>query len=181
MTLETCMTNCTGFNYWGTEYGRECYCGNSIAPSSSKAADGDCSMVCGGNSFEYCGSGGRLELYSTTASLPPSPTGTLAAKPTVGKYYFQGCITEGNGARALSSSSTVNDAMTLEVCATFCDGYQYFGAEYGRECEYCLPCISWAPDAKTVLASPVKKLRMKARMKSEMLTGLYRLLRKFDR
>jgi hypothetical protein len=24
MTLESCMTNCTGFYYWGTEYGREC-------------------------------------------------------------------------------------------------------------------------------------------------------------
>ncbi len=24
MTLETCMGNCTGFYYWGTEYGREC-------------------------------------------------------------------------------------------------------------------------------------------------------------
>lgn len=24
MTLESCMANCTGFYYWGTEYGREC-------------------------------------------------------------------------------------------------------------------------------------------------------------
>jgi hypothetical protein len=24
MTLESCMKNCTGFYYWGTEYGREC-------------------------------------------------------------------------------------------------------------------------------------------------------------
>ncbi len=24
MTLESCMTNCTGYFYWGTEYGREC-------------------------------------------------------------------------------------------------------------------------------------------------------------
>ena len=24
MTLESCMGNCTGFRYWGTEYGREC-------------------------------------------------------------------------------------------------------------------------------------------------------------
>jgi hypothetical protein len=24
MTLESCMTNCTGFYYWGTEFGREC-------------------------------------------------------------------------------------------------------------------------------------------------------------
>jgi len=24
MTLESCMKNCTGYYYWGTEYGREC-------------------------------------------------------------------------------------------------------------------------------------------------------------
>src|SRR5690606_9125803 len=30
MPLESCMANCTGFDYWGTEYGRECYCGNSL-------------------------------------------------------------------------------------------------------------------------------------------------------
>lgn len=24
MTLESCMANCTGYNYWGTEYGRYC-------------------------------------------------------------------------------------------------------------------------------------------------------------
>lgn len=24
MTLESCMNNCTGFYYWGTEFGREC-------------------------------------------------------------------------------------------------------------------------------------------------------------
>ncbi|KAH8887407.1 heme peroxidase [Thozetella sp. PMI_491] len=136
MTLESCMANCTGFNYWGTEYGRECYCGNTLASSSSQAAAGDCSMVCSGNQFEYCGAGSRLELYSTTASVPPAPTGTLAVKPTVGKWFFQGCVTEGTGVRALSGPGTASDSMTLEVCASFCDGYKYFGTEYGREC-YC--------------------------------------------
>ena len=146
MTLETCMVNCTGFAYWGTEYGRECYCGNKPDPSSSQAALSDCSFSCAGNQYEYCGAGNRLELYSTTAtatatatlstSSTAAPTSTLAVKPTVGKYSFQGCITEGNGIRALSAASTANDGMTLEVCAAYCDSFTYFGTEYGRECKY---------------------------------------------
>ncbi len=29
--------------------------------------------------------------------------------------------------------------MTLEVCAAFCDGFTYFGTEYGRECKLSQP------------------------------------------
>lgn len=161
MTLESCAANCTGFAYWGTEYGRECYCGNSLDSTSTSAPLADCNMVCGGNANEYCGAGSRLELYLTSASKLPSststtlstsvtktsssstvtsssvsPTGTLGIKATVGKYAFVGCQTEGTGVRALSANSYASDAMTLESCADFCAAYTYFGTEYGREC-YC--------------------------------------------
>lgn len=140
MTLESCMTNCTGFDYWATEYGRECYCGNSLHSSSTEAPVEECNMVCGGDPTEFCGAGNRLELYSTTAtrttSATPTPTGSLAVKPTVGDYTFVGCQTEATGSRALSGKDVyADDAMTLELCATYCAGYTYFGTEYGRECE----------------------------------------------
>ncbi|KAL2179114.1 uncharacterized protein P884DRAFT_239711 [Thermothelomyces heterothallicus CBS 202.75] len=139
MTLESCMANCTGFDYWATEYGRECYCGNSLHPSSSEAPVEECNMVCGGDPTEFCGAGNRLELYSTTAtrttSATPTPTGTLAVKPTVGDYTFVGCQTEAATGRALSGKEVyADDSMTLEKCATYCAGFTYFGAEYGREC-----------------------------------------------
>ncbi|KAL2197417.1 hypothetical protein P885DRAFT_77108 [Corynascus similis CBS 632.67] len=141
MTLESCMTNCTGFDYWATEYGRECYCGNNLHPSSSEAPVEECNMVCGGDPTEFCGAGNRLELYSTTAtrttSATPSPTGTLAVKPTVGDYTFVGCQTEATASRALTGKEVyADDAMTLEKCATYCTGFTYFGTEYSREC-YC--------------------------------------------
>ncbi|KAK3685494.1 hypothetical protein B0T22DRAFT_381071 [Podospora appendiculata] len=142
MTLETCMGNCTGFDFWGTEYGRECYCGNSPAASSSQAPIADCNMVCSGNPSEYCGAGNRLELYSTTATRStsatptPTPTATLAQKPTVGSYTLVGCQTEATAGRALASDSYAADSMTLESCAAYCGAYTYFGTEYGREC-YC--------------------------------------------
>ncbi len=139
MTLESCMTNCTGFDYWATEYGRECYCGNSVEASSAEAPAEDCSMVCGGDPTEFCGNGNRIELYSTTAtrstSATPTPTGTLAVRPTVGAYTFVGCQTEATTGRALSDKTYADDAMTLDSCATFCSGYTYFATEYSRECE----------------------------------------------
>ncbi len=139
MTLESCMGNCTGFDYFATEYGRECYCGNTLEASSSPAAAEDCSMVCGGDPTEFCGNGNRLELYSTTATrtttATPAPTGTLAVRPTVGAYTFVGCQTEATAGRALSGNSYADDSMTLDSCATFCSGFTYFATEYSRECK----------------------------------------------
>lgn len=143
MTLESCMGNCTGFDYWGTEYGRECYCGNSLAGSSTEAPVEECNMVCGGDPTEFCGAGNRLELYSTTATrtatatTTPTPTSGPAIKPTVGDYTFVGCQTESTTGRALSGKAVLaDDTMTLELCADYCSGFTFFGTEYGREC-YC--------------------------------------------
>jgi hypothetical protein len=142
MTLESCMGNCTGFDYWGTEYGRECYCGNSLAGSSTEAPVEECNMVCGGDPTEFCGAGNRLELYSTTATrtatttATPTPTDAPAAKPTVGDYTRVGCQTESTVGRALSGKGVfADDTMTLELCADYCTGFTFFGVEYGRECE----------------------------------------------
>ncbi|KJZ80568.1 hypothetical protein HIM_00418 [Hirsutella minnesotensis 3608] len=137
MTLDKCMQYCSAYNYWGTEYGRECYCGNVLSSSSQTAPLAECNMACGGNSSEYCGAGNRIELYSTTsAPVTPTPTATLAHKPTVAPYTLVGCWTEGQGARALEQKATIDKAMTNDMCGTFCKDYKYFGTEYGAEC-YC--------------------------------------------
>ncbi|KAL2266404.1 hypothetical protein VTJ83DRAFT_5756 [Remersonia thermophila] len=141
MTLESCMNNCTGYTYWATEYGRECFCGNSLHPSSSEAPLADCNMPCAGDPFEYCGAGNRLQLYSTTAAptatstATSTPTGVLSHKPTVGAYTFVGCQTEAAAGRALTGKPVLaTDDLTLEACEAYCTGFEYFGAEYGREC-----------------------------------------------
>ncbi|KAI0398059.1 heme peroxidase [Xylariaceae sp. FL0594] len=134
MTLESCMKNCTGFYYWGTEYGRECYCGNSVHTNSTNTTLTECNVACSGDATEYCGAGNRVELYITTGTIP-TQTGTLAPKPTVTPYLRIGCYEE-LPSRALTGGSFPNEAMTLELCARSCDGFTYFAAEYGREC-YC--------------------------------------------
>lgn len=138
MTLESCMANCTGYNYWGTEYGRECWCGDVIRASSTEAPLADCDMACAGDDTQFCGSGNRLELYSTTATVTSaSPTATLVHPSTVGAYSLVGCWKEGIGARALEAKATAAADMTLDKCAGFCSDYRYFGAEYANECGYC--------------------------------------------
>ncbi|OAA66090.1 Carbohydrate-binding WSC [Cordyceps fumosorosea ARSEF 2679] len=141
MTLEKCMAFCHGYNYWGTEYGRECYCGNSLGAGSAAVPIDQCNMVCGGDPSEYCGAGNRLELYSTTVSIT-TPTGTLAHKPTIAPYTMVGCWAEGATNRALNNGGTSSPSMTNEKCADFCKAYRYFGTEYGSECH----CGSYLAD-----------------------------------
>lgn len=64
VTLESCAAYCASFAFFGTEYGRECYCGNSLGTGSVVAGAGECSMPCAGDGSELCGAGSRLSVYS---------------------------------------------------------------------------------------------------------------------
>ncbi|PFH62596.1 hypothetical protein XA68_12848 [Ophiocordyceps unilateralis] len=58
MTLEFCAAFCNGFRYFATEYGRECFCGNSLGDGSNRAENqNDCSFSCPGDASEFCGAG----------------------------------------------------------------------------------------------------------------------------
>ncbi|KAH7318630.1 carboxy terminal WSC domain-containing protein [Stachybotrys elegans] len=140
MTLEACMGYCAGYTYWGTEYSRECYCGNTLVASSDEAPMEDCSMLCAGDGSQYCGGGSRLELYSLvgtqTRTSSPTPRPTPSHRAEIGRYDLVGCWSEGVGSRALAAKHTASSDMTNDMCAEFCDEYKYFGTEYGSEC-YC--------------------------------------------
>ncbi|KAE9365731.1 WSC-domain-containing protein, partial [Stipitochalara longipes BDJ] len=128
MTVELCAAACVGYTYFGVEYGTQCYCGNSLNAGSVPAPPSDCNFPCPGNATEFCGAGNRLNVYSdATSTAPPQLIST---------YNALGCFTETPSGRALSDLSTAANFMSVEVCGTFCVGYNYFGVEYGREC-YC--------------------------------------------
>lgn len=144
MTVESCAAACSSFAWFGVEYGRECYCGDSPNPGSVSTADTDCSYKCPGNSAETCGAGNRLNMYqkanSKTNGGSDKTTGTSSAVATEtkapGKFTTMGCYTEATNGRALISKRYDDDAMTVEKCAAACSAYTYFGVEYYREC-YC--------------------------------------------
>ncbi|KAF2652395.1 heme peroxidase [Lophiostoma macrostomum CBS 122681] len=129
MTVEKCAAACTQFQLFGLEYGRECYCGNTLDASSVIAGLSDCSMACSGNSNQRCGAASRLSTYKNLNYVAPVNTNITG-------YSYIGCYSEGTATRALSDGSTTSDAMTVKSCSTFCSGAAYFGLEYGREC-YC--------------------------------------------
>ncbi|KAB5523167.1 hypothetical protein GE09DRAFT_976836, partial [Coniochaeta sp. 2T2.1] len=71
MTIETCVKYCSGKGYSisGVEYGQECYCGEKLNAGSVWATNqNDCSTKCPGNSAQYCGAGGRLNVYIRSSS-----------------------------------------------------------------------------------------------------------------
>lgn len=68
MTNEVCAGLCKDYEYFGTEYGRECYCGNALASSSLVAPAAECRMLCAGSNTQYCGAGDRLSVYKKKAA-----------------------------------------------------------------------------------------------------------------
>jgi len=161
MTLESCASDCAGYTYFGTEYGRECYCGNSFSAGSVVAPASDCSFACAGNSKEICGAGNRLSVYkagtsSGTSTLqgrgsststqvatgPPTPGPQKTGLPT--GWVYSGCLQDNipskeDANQRLSvfpykvSDNAQNTAPTcIKACQAF--GFNAAGLEYGSQC-----------------------------------------------
>ncbi|KFY19512.1 hypothetical protein V491_04394, partial [Pseudogymnoascus sp. VKM F-3775] len=64
LTLEKCAAFCNegGFKVFGTEYGRECWCGAALGVTTEVGAE-QCDQPCGGDASEACGQGDRLSIY----------------------------------------------------------------------------------------------------------------------
>src|SRR3569833_200836 len=77
MPDEKCMDFCKskGYKYAGTEFTRECWCGNTLAPSrqpkTTTASLANCNFKCGGNKAEYCGGDAWLSLYQACPAGGP--------------------------------------------------------------------------------------------------------------
>lgn len=130
MTNELCAEFCDDYKYFGTEYSSECYCGNFVASGSSSAPLDECSMRCSGSRSEYCGAGHRLNLYMDPEAETQEPEQPAAA----GEFIWLSCQTDQVSNRTLNGATLSSDDMTNELCAEFCQEFEYFGTEYGREC-----------------------------------------------
>lgn len=90
MTDESCISYCSskGFQYAGTEYSQECWCGSQLATAATKAADSDCSSACTGNATEACGGGDRLSLFYSSQPVGPQPNPGVNGFSYIGCYAF---------------------------------------------------------------------------------------------
>lgn len=82
-----------------------------------------------------------MNLYSRLDYTKPTIPQTVAIPTTTLSYRYAGCYTDANPApnpyRALSAKAMSDfSKMTVELCGTFCKGYNFFGIEWSGEC-YC--------------------------------------------
>jgi hypothetical protein len=127
MTAAKCAVNCADYLYFGTEFGRECYCGDIPPPTA--APETECSKPCAGDDKELCGGSKRLSVYGPRVLLTPVPE--------VSNFAYQGCYTDNTARRTLNGKIFYDSQnMTLGACAAACKGYGWFGVEHSTEC-YC--------------------------------------------
>ncbi len=143
MTLEACQAYCSAYTYFGVEYSRECYCGNSFNAGSVVAPATDCSMTCMGAPSEYCGAGNRLSVYARDGTAPqPSSTAassTSAAPVPTGLpagWTYQGCWIDGKNGRILPYQVPDSQTNSPAQCANAClaAGYTISATEYAVQC-----------------------------------------------
>ncbi|KAI0628684.1 WSC-domain-containing protein [Trametes polyzona] len=160
MSVSSCLTTCAakGFSMAGVEYGRECYCGNSLQNNVGKPiAPSSCAMSCSARTLgSTCGGNWALSLYKHNSlaianPAPASPTAsTPAASPTVSApsnatdasglpsgWTALGCASDVPG-RTLNVDAYTSESMTVGACIAHCAerGHALAGVEYAREC-YC--------------------------------------------
>ncbi|KAF2773812.1 hypothetical protein EJ03DRAFT_370678 [Teratosphaeria nubilosa] len=84
MTNDVCAAFCKDYAWFATEYGNECYCGNTLHSASKPCTDGRCKMTCAGNRGKICGGSNGLSLYkSCTTKAQGEPAvinGTTATR-----------------------------------------------------------------------------------------------------
>ncbi|KAF1987013.1 WSC-domain-containing protein [Aulographum hederae CBS 113979] len=141
LTVAKCVDTCktAGYSMAGVEYSGECYCDNKIK-SEAFSDDSKCNMVCHGNSSEFCGGPGALNVYTNGTVALPSASSSASSAPSASASLLagwspQGCYTDDVGKRALSYAIQISST-TVEKCVNECSaaGYAIAGVEYGGEC-----------------------------------------------
>merc|ERR1712151_1396348 len=129
-----CGATCAkkGMKYFGLQYGKECFCGNSYG-KYKKASN--CNMKCG-NGKETCGGTWANSVYQVmkkSRRLMSAPMRSLASK-TSNLYASVGCYKD-KRSRDLKKHMR-GTKHTMESCGKTCAGkkYKYFSLQYGGEC-----------------------------------------------
>ncbi|KAJ7087736.1 WSC domain-containing protein, partial [Mycena epipterygia] len=121
-----------GYVYGGTQYGQECWCGNSLANNLGvTTASSECNMPCAGNSSQICGASYRLTLFQKPTAVTSS-----------GWTLSNACAVD-TSARILQGYSVSTSSNTPSTCQSTCasKGFSIAGVENGNEC-YCANSIS---------------------------------------
>lgn len=149
MTVDQCASKCAGYQYFGVEYSRECYCGNSIGNTVAPGGEPECNYVCAGNNGQFCGGSSRINIYNNTVALTSTTTAAATATATTTAVPppaatltsddgFKGCYVDNVSGRILATQAFNNASNSAYTCRAACSalGYAIAGTEYSSEC-YC--------------------------------------------
>ena len=119
MTVEKCAAAAEEFDYFGLEYGRECYFGNSLQTGSSSAASQDCNTPCPGNKKRSCGGGNRLNLYEyTTTDVSTTTSSVLTTTSTIPTSASSDTSASSTSSAISTESTTTSITSTLSTTMT---------------------------------------------------------------
>ncbi|KAG8814910.1 hypothetical protein FRC19_001415, partial [Serendipita sp. 401] len=140
LTPAKCQSLCDaqGFNLAGVEFGRECFCGNTII-GNNQPSDSSCTMACSGDSAQTCGGTDAINIYVKDGFQ--YTVGPAWALDIYNGFADPQCWHDSAGSRILASHPSPeipSDQMTVQKCIDGCAaaGYSSAGLEFGKEC-YC--------------------------------------------
>ncbi|CAN0353187.1 unnamed protein product, partial [Ectocarpus sp. 6 AP-2014] len=124
MTAAVCLGHCGAYQYYGTQYSTECWCGNNANYGAN--GDGVCDMSCSGNSGEVCGGFYSMSVYENPDYVWSS------------EDNYRGCYSDPADWRDWVTRGFVqsdsSSAMTPELCASQCSDSAFYGTQYSNEC-----------------------------------------------
>ncbi|WWC73158.1 uncharacterized protein I206_107124 [Kwoniella pini CBS 10737] len=133
MTVPLCLNKCAsmGYQYGAVEYGRECYCGNTIVNGADLTKTSTlCGTPCAGDPSTSCGGWNSMQVFNNPAY---SYSNTV-----INDYVKTACLQEVAGRALRGAAYTDLTNMTVESCTSYCKtrGFVMAAVEYGSEC-YC--------------------------------------------
>ncbi|CAM9620839.1 unnamed protein product, partial [Ectocarpus sp. 6 AP-2014] len=118
MTVEVCLGHCSTYEYYGTQYSAECWCGDETAGYDANGASDECVMPCAGDVTEICGGPYSMSVYQGYVDR--------------GYTAYRGCYSDTVTNRVFVQNAS-SDEMTIGLCATQCPDSAFYGTQYSSE------------------------------------------------
>ncbi|KAL9014260.1 MAG: hypothetical protein Q9173_001102 [Seirophora scorigena] len=118
MTVERCSAVCKAYALFGVEFGRECYCGDTLQAGSEKTLESECNFPCPGNNAEFCGAGNRLNVYhfgAATTSSSSVSTSSSATSSSAASSSLVTTSTETPVSTEMATTSTEVSTSSTEI------------------------------------------------------------------
>ncbi|KAF2001319.1 WSC-domain-containing protein [Amniculicola lignicola CBS 123094] len=128
MTVQICQAYCSGYAYFGLEFGAECYCGNRINPLSTIADPTQCNIACKGSNSQCCGAGSRMQIYQANGPLPSSSASTTTSSSVASSTSSISSISSSSSVLfSLSATSTTSSTPIPTPTKSSLSAYIYVG------------------------------------------------------